>query len=289
MIKSILVTASGSATDEAVFATALAIARPLGAHLEFYHLRLSVGEAASRAPHVDFCVGTGLPAALDNLRLTGDNLSADAASHFRRFCEANAVPLRSVPADATAVSASWFEETDDPAARLLFQARHNDLIVAGRRRHADLMPTLLLEDLLMESGRPLVIAPETAPESVTGTIVVGCNETPQSTRALAAATPLLQHARKVVLANITEERRVAVHSLEHLARQLKWHGISAECRVIEDKPSRAASHLTQICAELHADLLVVGGYGHGPIRELVFGGVTRSLLEQADVPVFILH
>jgi hypothetical protein len=65
MIKTILVPASGSATDDPVFATALAAARPLAAHLEFYHVHLSATEAAVRAPHVDFCVGAALPLALN--------------------------------------------------------------------------------------------------------------------------------------------------------------------------------------------------------------------------------
>ncbi len=289
MIKSILVAAGGSGTDDAVFATALAVARPLGAHMEFYHLRLTAGEAAIRTPHADFCVGSGLPVALESLRLKDAGLSARAENHFALFCEANAIALRTTPAASAVVSASWFEETDEPAARMMFRARHSDLVVLGRHRDGDFMPPLLLEDLLMDSGRPLVIAAEAPPGSVTGTIVVGCNDTPESMRALAAAMPLLQHAERVVLTGVTEERKAAARSLEHLAGQLKWHGIGAECRVIDDKPSHAASHLKELCANVHADLLVVGAYGHGPVRELVFGGVTRSMIEQADLPVFIVH
>jgi nucleotide-binding universal stress UspA family protein len=77
-------------------------------------------------------------------------------------------------------------------------------------------------------------------------------------------------------------------TLQHLINQLAWHGIAAESRVITGKAS-AATQLPIAAVDLHADLLVVGGFGHGPLRELVFGGVTRSLIEHADLPVFMLH
>ena len=67
MMKTILVPASGSSTDEPVFATAFAAAQALAAHLDFYHVRLSAGQAAARAPHADFCVGAALPAGLQVL------------------------------------------------------------------------------------------------------------------------------------------------------------------------------------------------------------------------------
>jgi hypothetical protein len=54
MIKTILVPTSGSSSDESVFATALALARVMLAHLEFYHLRLTASEAAVRSPHVQY-------------------------------------------------------------------------------------------------------------------------------------------------------------------------------------------------------------------------------------------
>ncbi len=64
MIKTILVPTSGNDTDQRVFAIALSIARPLGAHIEFFHVRLSACEAAVHSPHVEFCVGPAISNAL---------------------------------------------------------------------------------------------------------------------------------------------------------------------------------------------------------------------------------
>jgi hypothetical protein len=113
MIRTILVPARGSSTDDAVFATALAAARPLSAHLEFYHVHLSATEAVVRAPHADFCVGAALPAALGVLREEATILSALASAHVRSFCNGHSVPLRAAPEGAPhSVSANYLEERD---------------------------------------------------------------------------------------------------------------------------------------------------------------------------------
>jgi nucleotide-binding universal stress UspA family protein len=78
-------------------------------------------------------------------------------------------------------------------------------------------------------------------------------------------------------------------SLEHLAQRLKWHGISVETRSLARSSRPLAQKLTSAAIDLHADLLVVGAYGHRRLREVVFGGVTQSLLEQASIPVFMMH
>jgi nucleotide-binding universal stress UspA family protein len=288
MIKTILVPTSGSSTDDSVFASALAVARPLAAHIEFYHLRVTPGEAAPRAPHVDFCMGPALNDALQHLSDEEMSLSAAARLNVERFCESNDLAFCNVPDKSAAVSASWCEEIDHAADRLLYHARHSDLVVLGRPHHVDFMPPSLIEDLLISCGRPVLIAPESAPRKITGTIVIGWKETPEAARALAAALPLLEVAHRVILVGVAEESYTVPQTLEHLIKQLAWHGIAAESRVITGKAS-AATQLPIAAVDLHADLLVVGGFGHGPLRELVFGGVTRSLLEHAEVPVFMLH
>ncbi len=289
MIKTILVPTSGSPTDDRVFASALALARPLAAHLEFYHLRVTPGEAAARAPHVDFCMGPALGDALKHLSDEERSLSSSARLHVKQFCESNGVAIRNEPGNYDAVTASWCEEIDHAAGRLVFHARHSDLVVLGRPHHVDFMPKMLIEDLLTGCGRPIVIAPESAPRKMTGTIVVGWKETPEAARALAAALPLLKLAHRVVLVGVAEDGCAMPQTLDHLAGQLAWHGIAAESRVIAEKAAGAAAQLPIAAADLQADLLVVGGFGRGPLRELLFGGVTRSLLESAELPVFMLH
>ncbi|HYL71664.1 MAG TPA: universal stress protein [Candidatus Dormibacteraeota bacterium] len=289
MIKTILVPASGSSTDRSVFATALALARPLTAHLEFLHLHLTPGVAALHAPHVDFLQGPAVGAALAELQREETELSARALDHFQEFCREHRILIRDTPQAVELVSAHYSERIDQPLASLLMHTRHSDLVVLGRRRNRDFLQGGLIEELLARGGRPVVVATDRVPQSVAGTIVIGWKETAEAARAVGAAVPLLRQARRVVLLAAREEGAASPEQLEHLARELAWHGVDADVSISEDASRPAAQQLLMRASQLQADLLVVGAFGHGALRERVFGGVTRTLLEHADLPVFMLQ
>ncbi len=117
MPKRIFIPTGGSDADDAVFATALAVARPLSAHLGFYHSRPTVYEAAARSPPVQFCVGAALTSALAT----------------------NKIAVSIAPTIDNEISAMLTQETDHSEERLLLNARHSDLVVLGRQRHIDRM------------------------------------------------------------------------------------------------------------------------------------------------------
>src|SRR5665213_2763275 len=161
-MKTILVLTGGGETDEAVFETALAVARPLDAHLEFLHVRIGAAEAAGFTPHVEFVSGAALRNALAQLADEAQARSAVAERDMRRFCEREAIEMTDVPMRSDAVSASWREERDDAVHRMIVHARHNDLVVIGRSAKANGLPRSVVEQLLVECGRPVLIAPSRA-------------------------------------------------------------------------------------------------------------------------------
>ena len=290
MIKTIFVPTSGSDADDRVFAAALALARPLGAHLRFFHLRLSACEAAVHSRHVEFCVGPAINDALRQLEERDEGLSAMAAKHVHSFCAANDIPLRSGAGGSVAVSAQFLEETDDAEVRFISHSRHSDLIVLGRPRDEDLLPYNLIERLLLRSGRPIVIAADSTPAAdPLDTILVGWKDTPQAARAVAAAMPLLKAADKVVIVHIAEADGAMSNGLDLLAEELSWHGIAAQIRLIRNPLAHVPGVLKSVASELNAGLLVVGGYSRGPWREAVFGGVTTTLIDHAECPIFMMH
>jgi nucleotide-binding universal stress UspA family protein len=290
VIKIILVPTSGSPSDYSVFTTALAVARPLAAHLQFYHQRFSPAEAAARIPGGDFTVGEAVfTSAFKYAGHHQETLSANAITHFETFCVENKIPVSATPTPLEGISAHLLQESDRPEAHLMSHARHSDLIVLGRPKNVDLMPPELIKTLLVGSGRPIVIAPDTPLASTIQTVVVGWEETAEAARALGAAIPLLKRAGKVVLFSVAEFRDEALRVLEQVTLQLAWHGISAQTHVTVGKRKAALELMLQVVTELKADLLVVGGYGHKPLREAVFRGITESLMDRAPCPLFVMH
>ena len=285
----ILVPTSGTQTDAGVFATALALARAVRAHLEFYHLRLDPCEAALRDPHAQFRIGPAISATLSSLEKRDKALSADAVGHFMDFCERHRIPILEAPMAGEDVSAQWLEETNHPEERLLLHARHSDITVLGRRHAVDFMPENLIGALLNKSGRPIVIAPDAFPRGEIRTVVVAWKETSECARALGAAMALLKQARRVILLSVTEGPEPDAGHLAHLVQQLAWDGIVAETKVVTDHSRSVAHHLLESANQANADLLVLGGYGHSSFREQVFGGVTRGLVDAADLPLFLVH
>ncbi len=288
MFKTILVPASGSRTDEAVFATALRLARPFDAHLRFLHVRLTPAAAALAVPQFAFCRGATISHELERLRGLMDQLAASARRHVEDFCKTNGVGSRDIPSSAGPVTASWLEELDQPTERFLFHVRHNDLVILGRRASRDHLPAGLLADVLVAGGRPIVIANDPPPRGF-ATIALGWKEAPEAARALAAALPLLRQATTVFLLGIAEKQAASRHAFEDLARQLTWHGIDARITMVTEAPRPAAPELLQLAADSKADLLVLGGFGHSHSRELLFGGVTQAVINDGTLPVFLMH
>jgi hypothetical protein len=172
MIKTILVPTSGGSTDPAVFDTALAAARLFSAHLDFCHVRLEAGQALRYVPHAGFASGAALREALDTLGAEGRARSVAAVRLIEEFCLREKVVLADVPPDAEQVSASWSQHDGPVHDHVLTRARHSDLVVMGRDKGANGLPPDLLRLLLLESGRPILVAPPRARPRLTGTVML---------------------------------------------------------------------------------------------------------------------
>jgi nucleotide-binding universal stress UspA family protein len=287
-IKTLLVPVAGSETDRNIMSLALSLARPFQAHLEFLHVHLKSEDAAAGARQIVLFRGS-MQDTLNQLQCQQSNLATSATHYVQQFCHNHGIGECVAPSRACAVTAHYIEETGPATETLLFHARHSDIVILGRARHEDCMPRNLIEELLIGSGRPLLIASDAPSHDLLGTVVVGWKETPNAARAVGTALPLLQLARRVVLVNVAEDNSIGIRALEHLSAQLAWHGIAAEFRGVGDGVVPAATLLPAVAAELKAGLLVVGGFGHTRLRETVFGGVTRSLIDSATLPVFVVH
>jgi nucleotide-binding universal stress UspA family protein len=288
-MKTIFVPVGGTADDEAVFETAHAAAQLLLAHLAFCHIHIGAGEAALWTPHAGFARGAGLRATLQRLAQEGNSRSAAAERHVTALCGGRGIAITESPPPVAGISASWRGESGDALRRLMFHARHHDLVVLGRAGGPNGLPPDFTEQLLLGCGRPLLIATTQPPGTLAGTILVCWKETAEAARAVGAAMPLLGCAGRVVIVAVEEGDRDSASGVAELARQMRWHGIAAETELLPQDRRPVQEILADAGRRHRADLMVMGGYGRSRARELILGGVTQSVLEGAELPVFLLH
>jgi hypothetical protein len=163
MIRTILVPASGSETDAVIFETALAAARPCKAHLEFFHVRVSAGEALRYSEHACFARGKALRNALRELKEESEKRWEAAQCRVRDFCNQHKITIADAPGRLRTISASWREEASNGEEPFITRARVHDLVVMGRPTRPNGLPPNLLPFLLVDCGRPMLIAAALAP------------------------------------------------------------------------------------------------------------------------------
>ena len=289
MIKSILVPVSGNETDMACFAAALPLALAFAAHIDALHVRVDPLEIAMTMS-TEGAGGVLLQGIIDDLTRDADANEAKARSRFAELCSKAAVPLGTTPPTAsTKPSAEWHVETGQEARWMAAYGVTADLVVAPRGvAGQDAIARSTLEALLLETGRPLLI-PGSAPASpkLAERVAVAWKPTPQASRAVACAMPLLTRAKEVVVLTVEEEegRR---DDADRLVAYFGWHGIAATIERQAPGPHGAAETMLAGAAA-RAELLVMGGYGHTRLREWVFGGFTQRVLNEASLPVLIAH
>ena len=286
MIRSILVAAAGDPTDAATFAAALAVARPFGAHLDVLHVRadpINVGLALA--------TGAGSGAITAGLI---EQLEADAAARetraregFERFCAGAGLTVPGTPAEqSNAVSGEFHVETGREADWAAVYGRTSDLVVASRGEDG-VAGRAILEAVLIETGRPLLVpGPAAMPERI-ARVAIAWKPTAQAARAVALAMPFLSRATEVVIASVAESADTS-DEIDRLVRYLGWHGLAPRIARLQPGPDGAAATLLTAIAG-SADLLVMGGYGHSRVREWVFGGFTQHVLAGAPLPVLMAH
>jgi nucleotide-binding universal stress UspA family protein len=287
MIKTILVPATGSDSDKAVFASALTVARAFAAHLEFLHVRPDAA-ATAVAMASDGGGATMVGSLINRLEEEASQREEKAKRLFEGFCEREGLAVRDASPGPQAPSAQWLREIGAEPYWVAEYGRAADLLVIGRQGEDEGVSLDTIEGALIDSGRPLLIpaAPLTAlPE----TIAIAWKATPQAARALTAASPFLQIAKRIVILTVGEDRRPPEEEADRLMAGLRGHGVPVSARHLKPAADRSGPEILLSAAAEHAALLVMGGYGRSRLREWIFGGFTLHVLRGAEVPVLMAH
>ena len=202
--------------------------------------------------------------------------------------------LAQFDAIAAGVSALSFERRlvdDDDAPGLAQQARYADLVVLSQSDPnapiARIAPDLASYVMLHSACAVLITPFAGAPAALGRHPLIAWDDSVQARRAVTGALPLLQRARKVTLVTFNVEAEPLLAGTD-MALYLARHGVNVEV-LREETEFDVGFALIELVATLNADLLVMGGYGHARLREVLLGGVTQTMLANMTIPVLMSH
>ncbi|MEZ5957812.1 MAG: universal stress protein [Hyphomonadaceae bacterium] len=151
----------------------------------------------------------------------------------------------------------------------------------------------IIEGVLFHSGRPALIAPPGWKETGVGKrVVVAWDASREATRALSEADDLLEFADAVTVVTVDAKPKMFGHGDQpgaNIAAHLARRGLPATVQNVDSLGRSASQAILDEATALNADLIVMGGYAHSRLRELVFGGATRELLRTTTVPLLMAH
>jgi nucleotide-binding universal stress UspA family protein len=228
--------------------------------------------------------GEPMPVPIEVQPILAEAEHADAAE--RRFRQE--LSLREIGGD-------WLSCEPSELGELIRRTKAADLVILGQypQDTADGEAWLTPDDVMIDIGRPVLVVPYAGTFGRVGRrVLVAWNGTREANRALHDALPLISGAEEVTLmhlgerqADLDENRPVLDQIVAHLAH----HGIAARPEESLHPGIGVCDALLSRAADLAADLIVAGAYHHSPLRESLFGGVSRDLLQRMTVPVLMSH
>lgn len=285
-LRHILVPMLGAIDDSPALSTALGIAKSVGAHVEALFPATDPRQAAVYGDYMS-------PSIIDRVmaETEADNgrRRQQTSAQFTKLAGEHAVPFRDQPTKLGEVSAAYSEGIGEPSALAVDAGRLSDLIVLGLpRKDKEAATGPLLEAVLRDSGKPVLLVPQAMPAGFAKTIAIAWNGSVQAARAVSFAMPLLERAGNVVVLTVAGERHVGPDA-KALAAALSWHGIAAATSILPASAEPQGQSLLAAAARNSADLMVLGAYTRGELRRLVFGGVTGNFLAKSTIPLFMAH
>jgi len=178
----------------------------------------------------------------------------------------------------------WIDSSESAA-----HARYGDLAVLARQDPEDQQfgPAGLLESLVLTSGRPTIVLPPRCTVTRIRRILVGWDAGREATRAVADALRLLVRADAVEVLVVDPEGHLTGHGQEpgaDVAHYLARHGAQVDVRRLSSGGEDVGRVLLSRAVAFSADLIVLGAYGHSRLSEWILGGVTRTVLREAELP-----
>lgn len=281
--RKLLVPLNGTERDNQVLTAAFDIAKPCRAHVMGLYVRPDPAEVL---PYL----GEGISASvlqeiMDAARASSGRSGAAARAALDQYAKQYEAPNL----DSTGFSAS-FALRDGPADIVIAdEARLSDLVVfplPGASGHISLRE--IIETTLLNGRSPVLLVPKEKRPIYGTKVMIAWDGGSTAARAVAASIPMLKTASSIEILNVSSGS-IETSEMDRLRDYLRLYGLSATEHGVSPGGQSTGAALLDAASRAQAGVLVLGGYGHSRIRELVMGGVTRHVLAEANLPIFMAH
>ena len=285
-VRKFLLPVSSSASAEAALHIGLTLAKRWHAHLQVLHIRTDSRELAPFA-------GEGLTGAMieDMMNATereGGARERSLEELFALATEAAQIPVGEALRGRDEPSASFTSLTGREDELIAHKARLADLtIVPHPQSGEDVAAADALHAVLFDSGRPVLLSPVLPPQTIGKRVAIAWNGTATAASALSSVMPFVRQAEAVRILISDDYRRPGPTGAE-VAEYISHHGVIAEVVPFYPRKGSTGAGLLAAAADFGADLMSMGAYSTASrLRELILGGITRHVLENAQLPVLM--
>ena len=277
--KTILVSLNDIGRSDVLISSAVKLAAKHGAHL--------IGVYVIPAPRIYPAVSAHVqPVVLNEAKIFFEERADQSKSAFNE-----AARLAGVEAEWRRVESS----SADIADGVIEHGLQSDLVIIAQRNDEgnDGIEGDFCERVVMETGRPVIVIPQSGDIKEIGEhVIVGWNASREATRAVFDAMPMLEASDETRLIWVDpqkEEHKARNLPGAEMAATLNRHGVKSTAEAMPTDGIDSGDALLNRASDLGADLIVMGAYGHTRLREFVFGGATRTMLDHMTVPVLMSH
>jgi nucleotide-binding universal stress UspA family protein len=274
----------GDGNAAPVLEAALLTARRFDSHIVGLH-SLTTEYAVVFGGEMGFSISSEVDRTLER---EGHDRRDQARRLFRDFMAAKGIPIEPAPSGDSGPSASWREEDGRQNAVVGMIGRVFDLVLVEQPEKLASIAEATLEDALFESGRPILMVPKRAPSTMGEIIAIAWNGSTETALTVALGMPFIKQAKRVVIVAVGPQHMPEPGPEgDELARSLANYGIDVSLRVAYGRQKAQGESFMKEAVAAGADLLLKGAYTQSRIRQMIFGGATRHIIMEANLPVLM--
>jgi nucleotide-binding universal stress UspA family protein len=277
--KTILVPVEQYDLMDSTLQTALLLARQFDSYIEGFALRVPIPAA--------FAIGDVGAVPIEALKQDIEESEKRGRSLFENFMREHGVPRGG---DTKALSSGWLQGAPEGDHFVGSHGRVFDAIVLGKPGRDPSGPRMTtLESALFESGRPVLIAPPSPRPQMGANVLIAWNCSTEQARATAFAMPILKRANRVIVLTVEGGAAVPGPTGQQLCRYLQFNEVPAKPMTVGLDGRLTGEVILAHAKALGCDLLIKGAYTQSRLRQMIFGGTTRYILSNAELPVLMAH